>query len=85
MCKEIILDVHEMQSPEPMEAVMKGLENLQQGEYLKMLHRMQPFPLYDILLENGFRYKVTDGEFGFDIYMWFAKDKKTGELIKSLI
>ena len=85
MCKEIILDVHEMQSPEPMEVVMKGLENLQQGEYLKMLHRMQPFPLYDILLENGFRYKVTDGEFGFDIYMWFAKDKKNGELIKSLI
>ena len=85
MCKEIILDVHEMQSPEPMEVVMKGLESLQQGEYLKMLHRMQPFPLYDILLENGFRYKVTDGEFGFDIYMWLAKDKKTGELIKSLI
>ncbi|MFK5913075.1 MAG: DUF2249 domain-containing protein [Woeseiaceae bacterium] len=85
MCKEIILDVHEMQSPEPMEVVMKGLDDLQQGEYLKMLHRMQPFPLYDILLENGFRYKVTDGEFGFDIYMWFAKDKRTGELIKKLI
>ncbi len=85
MCKEIVLDVHEMQSPEPMEVVMDMLEKLNQGEYIKMLHRMQPFPLYDILLENGFRYKVTNGEFGFDIYVWFAKDKKSGELIKSLI
>ncbi|MCW8935656.1 MAG: DUF2249 domain-containing protein [Gammaproteobacteria bacterium] len=85
MCKEILIDVHEMQPPEPMDVVMKGLDNLNQGEYIKMIHRMQPHPLYDVLLDNGFRYKVTNGEYGFDIYIWFAKDKKTGEFVKSQI
>ena len=82
MCKEIIVDVHELQSPEPMEIMMKALTELQQGEYIKMQHRMQPFPLYDILLENGFRYEIMDGEF--DIFVWFAKDKTTGKKVKSM-
>jgi len=85
MCKEILMDVHEMQPPEPMDVAMKGLDELKQGEYIKMIHRMQPHPLYDILLDNGFRYKVTDGACGFDIYIWLAKDKKTGEFVKSKI
>ena len=85
MSKEIILDVHELQAPEPMEIVMNGLTKLQEGEYIKLIHRMEPFPLYDTFLDNGFRYKVTDGEFGFNIYIWFAKDKKTGEFVKSQI
>lgn len=84
MCKQIKLDVHELQPPAPFEIVMDSLTKLKQGEYIKILHRMQPFPLYDILLDNGFRYKVNDGEFGFDIYIWFAKDKLTGDFIKGL-
>lgn len=84
MCEEIILDVHELASPAPFDIVMEKLTTLKIGEYIKMQHRMQPFPLYDILLDNGFRYKVRDGEFGFDIYMWLAKDKASGEKIKSL-
>ena len=62
----------------------EALTELQQGEYIKMQHRMQPFPLYDILLENGFRYEIMDGEFGFDIFVWFAKDKTTGKKVKSM-
>ncbi len=82
MCKEIVLDVHDLPPPAPFDVVMEKLPHLKPGEYIKMLHRMQPFPLYDILLENGFRYKVIDGEFGFDIYIWQAKDKVSGEQIK---
>jgi len=85
MCKEILLDVHELAPPAPFEIVMGKLTNLKMGEYIKMLHRMQPFPLYDILLENGFRYKVTDGEFGFDIYIWLAKDKASAEKIRGFV
>ncbi len=85
MCEEIILDVHELPPPAPFEVVMGKLTTLKSGEYIKMMHRMQPFPLYDILLENGFRYKVIDGEFGFNIYIWLAKDKVSGEKIKSFL
>lgn len=85
MCKEIVLDVHELQPPAPMEMAMDVLTKLKQGEYIKMIHRMQPFPLYDILLDNSFRYKVEDGEHGFNIYIWHAKDKTTGEHIKQCV
>jgi len=85
MCKEILMNVHDMEPPEPLDVAMKGLENLKHGEYIRMIHRMQPHPLYEILLDSGFRYKVTNGEFGFDIYIWFAKDKKTGDFVKTLI
>lgn len=85
MCNEIVLDVHELQPPEPMEIAMKELTALSQGAYIKMIHRMQPFPLYDILLDNGFRYKVEDCEQGFNIYIWKAKDKVTNAYIKALI
>ena len=85
MCKEIIIDVHELPPPAPFDIVIDKLPSLMAGEYIKMQHRMQPFPLYDMLLENGFRYKVTDGEYGFDVYIWLAKDKVTGEKIKRLL
>jgi len=85
MCKEIVLDVHALTPPAPFEIAIEQVTHLQCGEYIKMLHRLQPFPLYDILLENGFRYKVLQGEFGFDIYIWLAKDKATGERLKRFV
>jgi len=83
MSKEIILDVHELLPPEPLDLTLEILAKLKQGEYVKMMHCMQPFPLYDILLENGFKYEVREGMYGFDIYIWYARDKTTGSYIKS--
>jgi len=85
MCREIVLDVHALTPPAPFEIAVEQVMHLQSGEYIKMLHRLQPFPLYDILLENGFRYKVLQGEFGFDIYIWLAKDRATGEHIQRFV
>ena len=83
MSKEIILDVHELPPPEPLDLTLEILAKLKQGEYVKMMHCMQPFPLYDILLENGFKYEVREGMYGFDIYIWYARDKATDSYIKS--
>ena len=84
MSKEIVLDVHELQPPAPMEMALDALDKLQDGEYLKMIHRMQPFPLYNILFENGFKYLAREGESGFDIYIWHARDKATEAFIEQL-
>lgn len=85
MSREILLDVHDLQPPEPMELALDALDTLKVGEHIKMIHRMQPFPLFRILDENGFRYKVTQGETSaFDIYIWHAKDRETDLVIKQL-
>lgn len=84
MAHEIVLDVHNLQAPEPMERALDALEKMKQGEYIKMIHRMQPFPLYNILFENGFKYEARDGASGFDIYIWHAKDTETEQYIKQI-
>ena len=85
MSDPIIIDVHDLQPPAPMEMAMDALDHLGEGQYIKMIHRMQPFPLYKILDENGFRYKVMNGETSaFDIYIWRASDKTAESAIKQI-
>jgi len=85
MDKEIVVDVHELQPPEPMQKALDALDTLTEGQYLKIIHRMQPFPLYDILSDNGFKYKVTDGKISaFDIYVWRAKDEAAEQAIQEI-
>ena len=85
MDKEIVVDVHELQPPEPMQRALDALDTLTDGQYLKIIHRMQPFPLYDILSDNGFKYKAVNGEISaFDIYVWRAKDEAAEKIIKEI-
>ena len=85
MSEVIVIDVHELQPPAPMEMALDALDKLSDGKYIKMIHRMQPFPLYKILDENGFRYKVTNSDVSaFDIYIWRAKDKVAEQAVKKL-
>ena len=86
MAIEILLDVHDMQPPAPMELALDAVQKLQPGEYIKMIHRMQPFPLYNILFDNGFKHKVVTGTVSaFDIYIWKAADKATGQAIEKIV
>jgi len=84
MAKEIVLDVHDLQPPAPMEKAIEALDKLADGEYLKMIHRMQPFPLFNILTENNFKYKVKPGEKGFDIFIWKNDDKDSEQSVSNL-
>lgn len=84
MAIEIVLDVHDLQPPAPMEQALDALDKLNSGEYLKMIHRMQPFPLYNILAENNFRYLVKPGNHGFDIYIWKVGDTDTEQVINNI-
>lgn len=85
MAKEIVLDVHDLQPPEPMEKALDALDKLAAGEYLKMVHRMQPFPLFNILTENNFKYLVKPGDKGFDIFIWKMGDKDSEQSINNLV
>lgn len=56
----IILDVSELEAPEPMRVILTSLSKLQRGHFLLVKHRKEPFPLYPKIIELGFEFVVID-------------------------
>ncbi len=60
--KEIVLDVSELEAPQPlMEAVM-ALDKLQDDEILLFKHRMNPKHLFHEITARDFSYKIVEDE-----------------------
>lgn len=79
----IVLDVSVLQPPEPMDKVLAAMDTLAEGQYIEMIHRMEPHPLYNILLDNGYRYHTHNPDGLFHIYIWKATDKQAEAAAKS--
>lgn len=62
MARARVLDVSELEPPEPMVRVLAALRELGDDEFLVFRHRREPFPLYPMLTEMGFSYRVRKGE-----------------------
>jgi hypothetical protein len=72
---EKFLDASEMQPPVPFEQALSLLAELQPGEYLRMAHRMIPYPLFDYCNERKLAYRVQPGETArYDILIWHEQD-----------
>jgi hypothetical protein len=75
MLDEKFLDASEMEPPEPFEQALALLAELQPGEYLRMAHRMIPYPLFEYCSEQRFEYRVQPGETArYDILIWHKQD-----------
>ena len=64
--KEILVDARGLEPPEPMEKVMQVLALLRPGLSIRMLLHREPFPLYAILAERGYRHETrmeADGSY----------------------
>jgi uncharacterized protein (DUF2249 family) len=63
---EILVDARGLEPPEPMEKVMQTLDLLRPGQSIRMLLHREPFPLYAILAERGYRHETrmeADGSY----------------------
>ncbi|MBD3813446.1 MAG: DUF2249 domain-containing protein [Betaproteobacteria bacterium] len=63
---EILVDARELEPPEPMEKVMQALALLRPGQSIRLLLRREPFPLYPLLAERGYRHATrmeSDGSY----------------------
>jgi TusA-related sulfurtransferase len=63
---EIHIDARGLEPPEPMEKVMQTLALLRPGQSIRLLLHREPFPLYPILNERGYRYDTrmeADGSY----------------------
>jgi hypothetical protein len=75
MLDEKFLDASEMQPPVPFEQALALLAELQPGEYLRMAHRMIPYPLFEYCIEQQLEYRVQPGETArYDILIWHKQD-----------
>ncbi|MCW8829577.1 MAG: DUF2249 domain-containing protein [Gammaproteobacteria bacterium] len=59
---ERLLDVSELEAPEPLLLAIDALQDLAGGEYLRFCHRMKPCHLYRYLEENGFCAETRQGK-----------------------
>lgn len=69
--RERLLDVRELEPPEPLERVLELLDTLAPDERIRMLHRRDPNLLYPILHREGFTWRTeTTPEGEFVILIW---------------
>lgn len=64
---EILVDARDLEPPEPMEKAMQTLALLRAGQSIRLLLlRREPFPLYPLLAERGYRHHTrmkADGSY----------------------
>ena len=72
---EHLLDVVGLEPPEPLFATLDAVDALGPGEWLRLLHRREPFPLYGHLLERDCAYRVLVSEPGrYEALIWRLDD-----------
>lgn len=53
---EIVIDARWLEPPEPLEKVLAALDALRPGQSIRLLLHREPFPLYPLLAERGYRH-----------------------------
>ena len=79
MAVEFTLDAREMAPPEPFDKATALLRGLQQGQYLRMLHRRVPYPLFDFCRALSLDYSVMESAAGDFVIIVYHNDD-AGEL-----
>ncbi len=82
---EHLLDVSELEPCEPMQQTLSAISRLEEGDYLRVLHRREPHPLYPMLEQAGFSwYLYEGGPTGFQLLIWKQDDSKAQALIAEM-
>lgn len=81
MPTEKLLDARELEAPLPLEEAIKIARTLQNGEYLKMLHRMRPCKLDAILDKMGVSHLYFEKDGAHFVFGWLLCDTDTKEYI----
>jgi len=68
----VVIDARGLQPPRPMQLAMDALRQLAPGEELLLLLHREPYPLYEILSDNGFAWHTQqqdDGSYAIRIFL----------------
>jgi TusA-related sulfurtransferase len=64
--QEILVDARGLEPPQPMEKVLQALALMRPGQSIRLLLHREPFPLYPLLAERGYRHATrmeADGSY----------------------
>ncbi len=67
---DIEIDCRELEAPEPLNLVVSKLPLLNETNSIKMLHRLKPQMLLNILNENNFKYEIIEEDTMVTICIW---------------
>lgn len=82
---EHLLDATELEPPEPLERALTALDDLRPGEYLRLLLRREPFPLYALLDEGGYLHFGRCGQSApFEVLIWRRGDHMAESAVADL-
>ena len=86
MQREVLLDVSELEPPEPLVLTLEAAENLRPDQYLRMLHRREPCMLYGNLDDNHFRYYQRKGTTSaVEVFIWAENDEEAAAAVQAII
>ena len=72
---EQTIDVSDLEPPEPLERILDTLADMADGDWLRVLHRRDPVPLYRMLKDMGYRWETHRlNTESFEILIWPAAD-----------
>jgi hypothetical protein len=75
MPDEVLLDVSDLEPPEPLVLTLEAAEQLEPGQYVRMLHRREPCMLYGNLDDNHFKYFQRKGATSaVEVFIWREND-----------
>ena len=77
------LDVRALEPCEPLTQILAALSTLPIGEYLQVWHRMEPYPLYKILTQQGFCWQthLSDGNIPVELFIWHKTDQQAAAVV----
>ncbi len=86
MSSEILLDVSELEPPEPLVQTLVAAKQLKPGQYLRMLHRRDPCMLYGNLDDNHFKYFQRKGlTSAVEVFIWSENDAEAAAAVETIV
>ena len=86
MAAEVLLDVSDLEPPEPLVQTLEAAEQLTPGQYLRMLHRRDPCMLFGNLDERGFRYQQREGSStAVEVFIWRQGDTEAESRVQQVL
>lgn len=86
MSAEVLLDVSDLEPPEPLVQVLEAAEQLKPGQYLRMLHRREPCLLFGNLDDNHFSYYQRKGTASaVEVFIWREKDDEAAAAVQAIV
>ena len=83
--REVLLDVSELEPPEPLVLAREGIDQLGPGQYLRMLHRRDPCLLYGNLEDNHFNYFQRKGSTRLvELFIWRKNDPEAVAAVEAI-